>query len=159
MHQLLWISEIEIKSDGKYDNTGWSMNIGIENDSHFATHLHQTSSKSSMKSRLQILETMKIPCFLKTTELNIDAFRVPQAWCGPPTFNNGFSKRNRCWNWDVNKVNSRHSRPCQVVGTRFKDYEWTRFQCLPLYYLETLWFWGATTLSVFINRLEKGILQ
>ena len=71
------------------------MNIGIENDSHFATHLHQTSSKSSMKSRLQILETLKIPCFLKTTELNIDAFRVPQTWCGPPTFNNGFSKRNR----------------------------------------------------------------
>ena len=95
MHQLLWISEIEIKSDGKYDNTGWSMNIGIENDSHFATHLYQTSSKSSMKSRLQILETLKIPCFLKTTELNIDAFRVPQTWCGPPTFNNGFSKRNR----------------------------------------------------------------
>ena len=24
---------------------------------------------------------------------------------------------------DVNKVNSRQSRPCQVVGTRFKDYE------------------------------------
>ena len=52
------------------------MNIGIENDSHFVTHLYQTSSKSSLKSRLQILETLKISCFLKTTELNIDAFSV-----------------------------------------------------------------------------------
>ena len=72
------------------------MNIGIENDSHFATHLYQTSSKSSMKSRLQILETLKIPCFLKTTELNIDAFSVPQTWCRTSAFNNnGFSNRNR----------------------------------------------------------------
>ena len=72
------------------------MNIEIENDSHFATHLYQTSSKSSMKSRLQILETSKIPCLLKTTELNIDAFSVPQTWCRPPAFNNnGFSGRNR----------------------------------------------------------------
>ena len=71
------------------------MNIGIENDSHFATHLYQTSSKSSMKSRLQILETLKIPCFLKTTELNIDAFSMPQTWCRPPAFKNGFIDRNR----------------------------------------------------------------
>ena len=95
MHQLLWISEIEIKSDGKYDNTDWSMNIGIENNSHFATHLYQTSSKSSLKSRLRILETLKIPWFLKTSELNIDAFNVPQTWCRPPAFNYGFSNRNR----------------------------------------------------------------
>ena len=70
------------------------MNIGIENDSHFATHLYQTSSKSSMKSRLQILETLKIPCFLKTTELNIDAFSMPQTWSRPPAFNNGLRNRN-----------------------------------------------------------------
>ena len=71
------------------------MNIGIENDSHFVTHLHRTSSKSSMKSRLQILETLEIPCFLKTTELSIDAFSVPQIWCRPPAFNNELSNRNR----------------------------------------------------------------
>ena len=71
------------------------MKISIQNDSHFATHLYQTSSKSSLKSRLQILETLKIPCFLKTTELNIDAFSMPQTWCRPPAFKNGFSDRNR----------------------------------------------------------------
>ena len=54
------------------------MNIGIKDDSQFATHLYQTSSKSAMKSRLRILETLKIPCFLKTTGLNIDAFSMPQ---------------------------------------------------------------------------------
>ena len=54
------------------------MNIGIENDSQFATYLYQTSSKSSMKSRLRILETLKIPCFLKTMGLNIDAFNKLQ---------------------------------------------------------------------------------
>ena len=54
------------------------MNIAIENDSQFATHLYQTSSKSSMKSRLRILETLKIPCFLKTTGLNIDGFNMLQ---------------------------------------------------------------------------------
>ena len=52
------------------------MNIGMENDAHFVTHLYQTSSKSSMKSRLRILETLKIPCFLKTTGLNIGAFSL-----------------------------------------------------------------------------------
>ena len=52
------------------------MNIGIKNDSQFATHLYQTSSKSAMKSRLRILETLKIPCFLKTTGLNIGAFSM-----------------------------------------------------------------------------------
>ena len=107
MHQLLSISEIEIKSDGKYDNMDWSMNIGIENDAHFVTHLYQTSSKSSIKSRLRILETLKIPCFLKTTELNIDAFSVPQTWCRPPAFNNGFSDRNRpisIENWMLTKL-------------------------------------------------------
>ena len=36
-------------------------------------NLYQTSSKSSMKSRLRILETLKIPYFLKTAEHNIDA--------------------------------------------------------------------------------------
>ena len=54
------------------------MDVGIENDSQFATHLYQTPSKSSMKSRLQIVETLKIPCFLKTTGLNIDAFSMLQ---------------------------------------------------------------------------------
>ena len=54
------------------------MNIGIENDSQCATHLYQTSSKSSMKSRLRILERLKIPCFLKTTALDIDAFNMLQ---------------------------------------------------------------------------------
>ena len=71
------------------------MNIGIENDSHFPTHLHQTSNKSSMKSRLRTLETRKIACFLKTTELNIDAFSIPPISCRPPAFNNGLSDRNR----------------------------------------------------------------
>ena len=71
------------------------MNIGIENDSHFVTHLYQTSSKSSMKSRLRILETLEIPCFLKTTELSIDAFSVPQISCRPLAFNNELSNRNR----------------------------------------------------------------
>ena len=69
--------------------------IGIENDSHFSTHLYQTSSKSSMKSRLRILETLKIPYFLKTTEHNIDAFSMPPISCRPPSFNNGLSNRNR----------------------------------------------------------------
>ena len=71
------------------------MNIGIENDSHFATHLYQASSKSSMKSRLRILETLKIPYFLKTTEHNIDAFSMPPISCLPPAFNNGLSNKNR----------------------------------------------------------------
>ena len=71
------------------------MNIGIENDSHFLTHLYQTLSKSSMKSRLQILETLKIPCFLKTTELSIEAFSAPQISRRPPAFNNELSHRNR----------------------------------------------------------------
>ena len=66
------------------------MNIGMENDAHFVTHLYQTSSKSSMKSRLRILETQKIPCFLKTTELSIDAFSVPQISRRPPAFDNEF---------------------------------------------------------------------
>ena len=51
--------------------------------------------KSSLKSRLQILETLKISWFLKTTELNIDALSVPQTWCRPTAFNYGFSNRNR----------------------------------------------------------------
>ena len=67
----------------------------MENDSHFATHLYQTSSKSSMKSRLRIIETLKIPCFLKITELSIDVLSVPQIWCRPPAFNNELSNRNR----------------------------------------------------------------
>ena len=71
------------------------MNIGLENDSHFATHLYQTSSKSSMKSRLRIIETLKIPCFLKITELSIDVLSVPQISCRPPAFNNELSNRNR----------------------------------------------------------------
>ena len=62
----------------------------MENDAHFVTHLYQTSSKSSMKSRLRILETLKIPCFLKTTELSIDAFSVPQISLRPPVFDNEF---------------------------------------------------------------------
>ena len=66
------------------------MNIGMENDAHFLTHLYQTSSKSSMKSRLRILETLEIPCFLKTTELSIDAFSVPQISRRPPAFDNEF---------------------------------------------------------------------
>ena len=66
------------------------MNIGMENDAHFVTHLYQTSSKSSMKSRLRIPETLKIPCFLKTTELSIDAFSVPQISLRPPVFDNEF---------------------------------------------------------------------
>ena len=69
------------------------MNTRIENDSHFATHLYQTSSKSSMKSRLQILETLKIPYFLKTAEHNIDAFSMPSISCRPPAFNSGLSNR------------------------------------------------------------------
>ena len=64
------------------------MNIGMENDVHFVTHLYQVSSKSSMKSRLRILEALKIPCFLKTTELSIDAFSVPQISRRPPAFDN-----------------------------------------------------------------------
>ena len=71
------------------------MNIGIENDSHFVTHLYQTSSKSSMRSRLRILEKLKIPCFLKTTELSIDAFSVRQISCRPSAFINELSNRNR----------------------------------------------------------------
>ena len=72
------------------------MNIGIENNSHFATHLYQTSSKSSMKSRLRILETLKSPCLHKTTEVNIEAFSMPPISCRPPpAFNNGLSNRNR----------------------------------------------------------------
>ena len=65
------------------------MNIGIENDSDFATHLYL--SKSSMKSRRRIIETLKIPCFLKITELSIDVFSVPQISCRPPAFNNKLS--------------------------------------------------------------------
>ena len=71
------------------------MNIGIENDVHFVTHLYQTSSKSSMKSRLRILETLKIPYFLKTAEHNIDAFSMPSISCRPPAFNSGLSNRKR----------------------------------------------------------------
>ena len=71
------------------------MNIGIGNNSYFATHLYQMSSKSSMKSRLRIVETLKIPCPLKTTELNIDAFSMLPISCRPPAFNNGLSNRNR----------------------------------------------------------------
>ena len=67
------------------------MNIKIENDSQFATHLYQTPSKSSMKSRLRMLETLKLPCFLKTRELNIDAFSMPQTSSRPSAFNNGLS--------------------------------------------------------------------
>ena len=67
----------------------------MENDSHFATHLYQTSSKSSMKSRLRIIETLKIPCFLKMTELSIGVLSVPQISCQPPAFNNELSNRNR----------------------------------------------------------------
>ena len=66
------------------------MNIGIENDLHFATHFYQTSSKLSMKSRLRILETLKIPCFLKITELSVDVLSVPQISYRPPVFNNEF---------------------------------------------------------------------
>ena len=54
------------------------------------THLYQTSSKSSMKSRLRILETLKIPCFLKKTELSINAFSVPQISRRPPAFDSEF---------------------------------------------------------------------
>ena len=71
------------------------MNIRIENDSKFATHLYQTPSKSSMKSRLRMLETLKLPCFLKTRELNIDAFSMPQTSSRPSAFNNGLRNRNR----------------------------------------------------------------
>ena len=73
------------------------MNIGIENDWHFATHLYQTSSKSSMQSRLRIQETLKIPCFLKTTELNIVAFNTtPKIGVDHlHQFNNGLSNRKR----------------------------------------------------------------
>ena len=70
------------------------MNIRIENDSQFATHLYQTPSKSSMKSRLRMLETLKLPYFLKTTEFNIDAFSMPQTSSRPPAFNNGLRNRN-----------------------------------------------------------------
>ena len=68
------------------------MNIGIEKDSHFTTHLHQTSSKSSMKSRLRILERLKIPYFLKTAEHNIDAFSMLPISCRPPAFNSELIK-------------------------------------------------------------------
>ena len=71
------------------------MNIGIESDSHFATHLYQTSSKSAMKSRLRKLETLKIPYFLKTTEHNIDALSMLPISCPPPAFNSGLSNGNR----------------------------------------------------------------
>ena len=71
------------------------LKIGMDNDLHFATHLYQTTSTSSMKSRLRILEMLKIPCFLKTTELSVDAFSVPQISCQPPVFNNELSNRNR----------------------------------------------------------------
>ena len=80
------------------------MNIGIENYLHFATHLYQTSSKSSMKSRLRIIETLKIPCFLKITELNIDALSVLQISCRPPAFNNELSNRNRPISFKKKKV-------------------------------------------------------
>ena len=69
------------------------MNIRIENDSQFATHLYQTPSKSSMKSRLQMLETLKLPCVLKTIELNIDTFSMPQTPSRP--WINGLRNRNR----------------------------------------------------------------
>ena len=71
------------------------MYIEIENDSRFAAHLYQTLSKSSMKSRLRMLETLKIPYFLKITEHNIDAFSMPPIPCRPTAFNNGLSNRNR----------------------------------------------------------------
>ena len=70
------------------------MNIRIENNSQFATHLYQTPSKSSMKSRPRMLETLKLPCFLKTTELNIDAFSMPQTSSRPPAFSNGLRNKN-----------------------------------------------------------------
>ena len=57
------------------------MNIELEKDAHIVTHLYQTSSKSSMTSRLRILETLKIPCFLETTELSVGGFSVPQISC------------------------------------------------------------------------------
>ena len=65
--------EIERKSDGNKIARAKEWN-----DSQFATHLYQTSSKSSIKSRLRILETLKILCFLMTTGLNIDAFSMLQ---------------------------------------------------------------------------------
>ena len=71
------------------------MKVGIENYSQFATHLYQTSSKLSMQSRLPMLVTLKMPCFLKTRELNIDAFSIPQISSRPPAFNNRLSSRNR----------------------------------------------------------------
>ena len=48
-----------------------------------------------MKSRLRLLETLRLPCFLKTTELNIDAFSKPQTSSRPPAFNNRLRNRNR----------------------------------------------------------------
>ena len=68
------------------------MNIGIEKDSHFTTHLHQTSSKSSMKYRLRILETLKIPSFLETEEHNIDVFSMLPISCRSPAFNSELIK-------------------------------------------------------------------
>ena len=68
------------------------MNKGIEKDSHFTTHLHQTSSKSSMKSRLRILETLKIPSFLETEEHNIDVFSMLPISCRSPAFNSELIK-------------------------------------------------------------------
>ena len=109
------------------------MNIGIENDSHFATHLYQTSSKSSMKSRLRIEETPRIPCFLKTTELNIDAFSMPQFSCRPPAFNNGLSNRNRLFciengMWTklaaVSPDPTKLLKQTKYVGTHFSCYRW-----------------------------------
>ena len=70
------------------------MNVGIENYSHFASHLYQTSCKLSMKSRLRVLETLKIPYFLETTEHKIiDDFSMPTISCRPPALNNGLSNR------------------------------------------------------------------
>ena len=71
------------------------MNIGIDNYSQFATHVYQTSSKLSMQSRLTVLEMLKISCFLKTTELNIDVFSIPQISSPPPASNSRLSSKNR----------------------------------------------------------------
>ena len=47
-----------------------------------------------MKSRLRILETLKIPYFLKTAEHNIDAFSMLPISCRPPAFNSELIKES-----------------------------------------------------------------
>ena len=75
---------------------------------------------------------LKIPCFLKTTELYIDSLSMPQISSGPPAFNHGLSNRNRHFcieNGMLTKLTAVGPDPMKLlkqlkyVGTHFNVWE------------------------------------